>query len=250
MRKNQRYGQYGRQHAFYVQQVGPAADEEVRDLVVQAMLRSRLTSDYVFATITQHPMLRAQLLQGLAAMVTVTLFLIALVYAASSLRARARADAATALSGRGRLTLAGAAALSMALGDALLCRYGGRHPTEAGGVLGLLLLLALPLLASRWSRTPGARLGAAWRGNLRRVAPLSLLLCAVLAIGLALAGRQVRGRWLKEWHSPNYSEMAAVRDYLGARWTNPPIPKDAWRAEYPKPLPPAGGGGRGGRGRM
>ena len=78
----------------------------------------------------------------------------------------------------------------------------------------------------------------AWRGNLRQTLPLTIAVCAVLSLGLGLAGRVSRERWVREWYTGPH-EMAVVTQALGDRWERPTIPPDAWRAEPP----PASGKG-------
>jgi len=105
---------------------------------------------------------------------------------------------------------------------------------SAGMALTLLSILLLPLLAAFRSRTAGARLVTAWRGNLRRVLPVGIVVLAALSLGLGIAGRRAGAEWARTWLSE--TEIDRVVRQIGPEWEEPTIPPDAWRAE-----PPPGG---------
>lgn len=55
----------------------------------------------------------------------------------------------------------------------------------------------------------------------------------VCFLALNLTALKSRAEWVRQWSDPRMTEMAQVRQRLGAKRENPEIPKDAWRAEYP-----------------
>jgi len=261
---------YGPQHEFYAREVGPQADAEVRDRVVLGKVRLemwRAYLDHVWSASRTGPLprgvqdpyatpRRVAFRYELALEFVALLAPLVLLYAGVGLWRRASADGATGLRARGALLLAAAALLPVALGGVALSRglvpntptpFGLRTLASACSVLppagGVAAAVLLCLLAVRWSRRAGARWAAAWRGNLRRVLPLSMLLCAALGLLLALSGRQLLNRWAYQLvlHPPD--DLAQVRAYYGDRWEHPVIPPDSWRAEYPPP--PAKGPGPG-----
>jgi hypothetical protein len=155
---------------------------------------------------------------------------------------RASADGATRLGPVWQLILALVPLALLASGAALapgvIKRYAGAPVSDLSAIVclgaGVLALIFLPLFAALFSRAPGARLGAAWRGNLRRTLPATAAFAALCFLALNLAALKPRAEWVRQWSDPKMTEMAQVRQRLGATWENPPIPKDAWRAEYPK----------------
>ena len=256
---------YGPQHAFYVSMVGEDADAQLRNQLVQSRVRAALMKEFLQWNSANSPYIRAHALVGLAGVCVVTLALLVFVYVAVSVKARRAADEATHLS-RGMRLMLGLAVLSpLALGDIAYWWWLGDETGRpvpmllslVGGIgFTLVAALAVTRLAVRWSHMPGVGTGAVWRGNLRRVLPVSVLVCALGALLLAFAGRQMRAHWIRDWASPGRGEVAAAKQYLGPRWENPPIPPDAWRAEYPPMAPQEAGpprdafGGRRGPGRQ
>jgi Na+/H+ antiporter NhaC len=99
------------------------------------------------------------------------------------------------------------------------------------------LVLVLPLLAAIPSRAAGARLRTAWRGNLRRLLPVMIALCAIVFLGANAYAARMRSQWAEKWSAPGVSEMSELIRSLGDKWTNPAIPPDAWRAEYAPTTP-------------
>ena len=162
---------------------------------------------------------------------------------------RRQADEATALSTRWKAFIvllillpafAGAAVAAARAG--LVSREGGlRLLLLAGPVASLLLALGLPLVAAVRSRRPGARVVTAWRGNLRATLLVSVVACAVVVLGLAAAVKVAQRRSIAEWYRGSPTEMQRLTQLLGPAWTNPKIPPDSWRAEYP-PEPKRQGG--------
>ena len=231
---------YGPQHAFYAGQVGEAADAALRDSAVRLKVRNMMLGDRSLSRLGD-PWIRAGALLGLAAMATGMLVVFLLALGAISLRQRRQADQATDLSLRSQVILAFVGLLPMAIGAATYWRRLDQIYSSAtiaigvfaGLALSLIAMLLLPLFAAFRSRRPGAGLGRAWRGNLRKVLPIAVAWCAVSALGLGLTGRHVRAQWIREITSPSYNEMARVKASLGPKWQHPPLPPDAWRAEAP-----------------
>ena len=102
----------------------------------------------------------------------------------------------------------------------------------------VLLILIIPLLAALSSRAPGACIHTAWRGNLRRVLPVAIALSALLILGLSAYAASLRTAWYAQWSAPGLTEMSDMIQTLGDKWTNPTIPPDAYRAQYPPNISP------------
>jgi hypothetical protein len=231
----------GPQHEFYVSQVGEAADREVRDHLVLAKAR----------TMAQHRLLErppvvspaiawVRPLSG-AMVCAMALVMLLAAFLAIGVWRRRQADGATALSTRGKafivlLTLLaafGGAAVAAARAGLLSREDGLRLLFLGGPVASFLLALGLPLVAAVRSRRPGARLVTAWRGNLRATLLVSVAACAVVVLGLAATVKVAQRRSIAEWYRGSPTEMQRLTQLLGPAWTNPKIPPDSWRAEFP-----------------
>jgi len=232
---------YGRQHEFYVSQVGEAADAELRDAVVLGKVRSQLMRAYSRSGSQDDSMVRWAGLLGVSGMAVGLLVALLALFVGISVRARRQADEATELGGAERGWIILAALLPAVAGGAIYLSQIGKlftHPV-LGWVLvvgvgaALPLLLVSALLVARGSRRPSARLATAWRGNLRRVLPACIVICAMFSVGLGIAGKVRQRSWLRERYSPSYNEMGEMRESMGSAWTDPEIPADSWRAEYP-----------------
>jgi len=233
---------WGSQHEFYVSQVGEAADREVRDSLVRAkarmMAHRRLLAGFSFVS----PAIGwTRPLSGAMTCAIALVMLLALFLAVGVWRRR-QADEAAALPTKWRafivlLTLlpafAGAAAAA-AWVVGLVSREEGLRLLYLGGpVASLLLALGLSLVAAVRSRRPGARLVTAWRGNLRATLLVSVAACAVVVLGLAGAVKVAQRRSVAEWYRGSPTAMERLERALGPAWTDPKIPPDSWRAEYP-----------------
>ncbi len=162
-----------------------------------------------------------------------------LVFAGVSSRARKKADEATSLRWAWRVTIPVLALAPVSVAFALM--WSALHESieqpglqlllSAGMALTLLSILLLPLLTAFRSRTAGARLVTAWRGNLRKVLPVGIVVLAALSLGLGIAGRRTGTEWARTWLSE--TEMERVVREIGPEWLDPAIPPDAWRAEPP-----------------
>jgi hypothetical protein len=169
-----------------------------------------------------------------------------IVYLAFGTWSRLAADEATNLRPTWQFILA-LVALSPALVGAVIVLRQPLFEEESSGrmiaalVSGLagfvLLVLVIPPLAAIASRAAGARFRTAWRGNLRRLLPVMIALCAIIFLGTSAYAARLRSQWAEKWSAPGVSEMSELIRSLGDKWTNPTIPPDAWRAEYP-PEPP------------
>jgi hypothetical protein len=102
-----------------------------------------------------------------------------------------------------------------------------------GGLAGfVLLVVVIPPLAAISSRAAGFRFRTAWRGNLRRLLPVVIALCAIIFLGMSAYAARLRSQWAEKWSAPGVNEMSDMIRSLGDKWTSPPIPADAWRSEY------------------
>jgi len=232
---------WGPQHEFYVSHVGNAADREVRDHLVLAKVRMmahhRLPErlPFVSPAIAWVRPLSGAMVCAMALVMLLAAFL------AIGVWRRRQADEATALSTRWKAFIvllillpafAGAAAAAARAG--LVSREDGLRLLLLGGpVASFLLALGLPLVAAVRSRRPGARLVTAWRGNLRATLLVSVASCAVVVLGLAATVKVMRQRSVAEWYRGSPTEMQRFAQLLGSAWTNPKIPPDSWRAEFP-----------------
>ena len=235
---------YGRDHAFYVSQVGERKDAEVRDSLVRSKVRSQLLRGETKGAMDRFmsgPEMRGVMLVMLGIGAAAVAGLCLILFLALGTWRRAPADAATRLRPTCQLILALAPFGPLAVTAVLVHRMGrsGTESASAGLALACLVLAVatvvfLPLIAAALNRAPEARLKTAWRGNLRRSLPATAAIAMLCFLALNLAAIKPRADWVRQWSDPRMTEMAQVRQRLGAKWDTPPIPKDAWRAEYPK----------------
>jgi len=237
---------WGPQHEFYVSQVGEAADRQVRDDLVLTKVRQmahrRLGEPFlaISPAIAWMKPLSGAMVCAFALVMLLALFL------AVGVWRRRQADEATALSNRWRASIVSLTLLAVFGGAALAAAWVGLVSREeglrllylGGPVVSFLLALGLSLVAAVRSRRPGARLVTAWRGNLRATLLVSVAACAVAVLGLAATVKVMRGRAVAEWYRGSPTEMQRLVQLFGPRWTNPQIPPDSWRAEYPPEVKP------------
>ena len=238
---------WGDHHALYLEHMGEDNDQTLLNSLILAKLRSKASREYTsdlglfegYYTATRYLGLTVA-----AAGPAAVLFFFYLLFGTWSRRA---ADSATNLHAFWQLVLAVALLLPFITAAIIILKLPisvmETPPPIEGTLLAafigfLLLLLIIPPLAAFGSRAPGARFRTAWRGNLRRLLPVSIALCALLSLGLNLYASHLRSQWVNKWSAPNHTEMREMINQLGPRWTNPTIPPDAYRAEYP-PNPPA-----------
>ena len=236
---------YGRDHAFYVSQVGETKDAEVRDSLVRSKARSPLLHNDIegmTGRFMSGPEMRGVMLIMLGVGAATLAALCVQILLLFGTWRRAQADAATRLQPTCQFLLALAPFGPLAVTAVLVNRMGrsGTESASAGAiaiaclVLAVVMVVFLPLIAAIFTRTSGARLKTAWRGNLRHSLPATAALAMLCFLALNLAAIGPRAEWVRQWSDPKMTEMAQVRQRLGEKWENPPIPKDAWRAEYPK----------------
>ena len=106
-------------------------------------------------------------------------------------------------------------------------------PLVKGSVVTIVAAILLPLLAALGTRVKGAKLVTAWRGNLRRMLPVTAAVCALVFLASGLIAAQERSTWLANWKQGKLGSFAMMKRNLGAAWTNPTVPPGAWHAEYP-----------------
>jgi hypothetical protein len=231
---------HGAKHDFFVAQMGEPAANAARDSMVRAKARSMMVRKYI-GSLPGLPegQLRSMTLRAISIWYGVLLVACLLVFGGVSLRARKRADEATSLSWPWRTLLALLALAPVSVAFAVM--WSALHEStmqpglqvllSAGMALTLLSMLLLPLLAAFQSRTAGARLVTAWRGNLRRVLPVGIVVLAALSLALGITGRRAGAEWARTWLSE--TEMDRVVRQIGPEWHDPTIPPDAWRNEPP-----------------
>jgi hypothetical protein len=93
----------------------------------------------------------------------------------------------------------------------------------------LLVALCAALLAPR----PRPRLLTAWRSHLRSLLPPAFALAAILYLAIGIVTVRARANAVREFADPRITQMSNLIGVVGPAWTNPPIPPDAYRAEYP-----------------
>jgi hypothetical protein len=256
---------YGKYHDLYVRYAGYAADAQLRDHLVLGKLRTQLfrSGNYWDEPMTGY--VRGAELMGLALVVAGLAAVLLWVFLLFGTWRRGEADAAATFGPVAGFVVALLMLALPALGGWFLAaRTSDEHSQSwaivagrlmAGLLFALVLALLISLAASDIGRKPGVRLLAAWRGNLRRLIPLALAIAALLYLGLGVAAAAERAAWLRTRQGPEGNEMARVIRKLGPSWDHPTVPRDSWRAEYPKlpesPPPPGPGrhtGMRGGEG--
>jgi hypothetical protein len=233
---------WGDRHSLYVEQMGERNDEELRDRLVLTRLRSQATRGHTADLGMFESYSHARRFLGFAAAASLVIAVLLATFLIFGSWSRRPADEATRLHPLWQLLLAAVLLAAPIEAVILLSRQPPSEPqTEAaiaatlGAALAgfMLLVLAVPALAAVSSRAEGARLRTAWRGNLRRILPVMIALCAVTLLGLSAHAARLRSQWAEKWSAPGVTEMSELIRFLGDKWTNPTIPPDAWRAEYP-----------------
>jgi hypothetical protein len=231
---------YGDEHAFYAGQIGEAADEKLRDRLVQNQARIAALSGRVFRYDTAISRMQGNTTRYLRNFIflAVSVALLACAFAIVSLPCRASADSATTIGPVWRLFLI----LTPVPLSIILLAAGGLDPfagwldsyspyalwCSAAMIPALGAFLAL--LPAIFRRRESASIWWAWRGNVRAAFPPLAALLAVGCIALGLHAAPVRARLVSELARP---ELPRMVEELGTEWTHPTIPPDAWRAEYP-----------------
>jgi len=223
----------------FVSRYGEEAARKVRDGLVRAKLRSIMIEAYSRDMIWLDPGLRSGQLLGISTWFGALLLVFVTVFAGASVWARRVADEATGLSRWVAAAIAvacllpiGAVCVVLWWGGKMLFLPAGLAVALAAMPLSLLSPLFVPLIIVRWTRRGGARLRTVWRGNLRRVLPLAIAICAAVSLSAGIAGRRAERAWAaRDWYSQ--TEMERVVKAIGPEWNARPIPPDAWRNEPP-----------------
>jgi hypothetical protein len=228
----------GPAYGEFVSRYGEEAAREVRDSLVRAKLKSMMTKESysrdVWTRLGGH--FQAGTFLAISRWFGFLLVVYLLVWTGASLVGRRVADEATELS----RWWAGAIALSSLLPIAALGVVMWRWEEmlfspagQAGGLsaiaLSLLSPIFVPLIIVRWTRYGEARIRTVWRGDLRRVLPPAMAVCAAVSLCAGIAGMRVEKTWARDWQSR--TEMERVVQTIGPEWHDPPIPADAWRNE-------------------
>jgi hypothetical protein len=223
----------------FVSRFGEDAAREVRDSLVRAKLRSMMTklsySRDVWTRLGGH--LRAGTFLAIGRWLGILLVAFLLVWAGVSLVARRVADEATGLTGwrpaaialASLMPFAAVAAIMTSQASELLVGSAGQAAALAAIALSLLSPILVPLVIVKWTRRREARIRTVWRGNLRRVLPLAMALCAAVSLFAGIEGMRAEKAWLRDWQSR--TELERVVEAIGPEWDDPPIPTDAWRYE-------------------
>ena len=164
-----------------------------------------------------------------------------MVWVGVSLAGRRAADEATGMSRSTARGIAMGCLAPIGVVSVLMRTHGELFAEAAGqalafGAMGFSLFapILVPLIIVRSTRQEGARVRSVWRGNLRRVLPTAIVVCAAVSLVTRLAGMRVEQAWVRDWYSQ--TEMERTIERIGAEWAEPTIPDDAWRAE---PVPEA-----------
>ena len=238
---------WGEQHALYVGHMGEANDQALLDSLILSKLQTQAGREYTrgFGMFDAYfNAARCLALAAASAGLAAILFIIHLLFGTWS---RRTADSATNLRPFWQLVLAAVFLTPLVVAARLLffLPVSETHTaapvtaTLVAALVGLMLLLLLiPPLIAIPTRAPGALFHTAWRGNLRRVIPVSIALCALLFLGLSAYAASLRAAWADTWSAPGVTEMSNMIQTLGDEWHNPTIPPDAYRAQYPPNISP------------
>ena len=237
---------WGDQHSLYVEHMGEANDQALLDSLILSKLQTQASRDYTRGLGMFGGYFTAARYLAVAATILALGVLLLVIFLAVGAWSRRAADEATDLRPVWQLIMAAAIVLPPVV---VLMSARRIDPTSdswlrplitqasiAAAASGLALILLPPLAALR-SRAPGALFHTAWRGNLRRVLPVSIALCALLFLGLSAYAASLRAAWADTWSAPGVTEMSDMVQTLGDEWANPTIPPDAWRAQYPPSVP-------------
>jgi hypothetical protein len=234
---------WGPYHELYADAVGPGRDAELREELLVGRARSALVDEYLQGLGMDGGYLNANRHLGLAAPAGLVALLLLLVLLFVETWSRGAAEAAAALSPVWQFLLGLLVLLPIVTAGAIALRI----ELDPGAPLGRLafglflgfliapvtLALAGPFIAAVLRRASAARASAAWRGNLRLVLPVAIALTALLSLACNIQAMRQRAAWVAQWTSPDVTEMSVLTSWLDDRWTDPEIPLDGWRAEYP-----------------
>jgi hypothetical protein len=236
---------YGSKYSVYVELMGEEAAAALRDRLVLNRARRDLM---VGSLSSEHELFgmksTAQYYLHTLMLVALATGLLIVLFGAVSLFGREVADSAITIGLASRAVLAVAA---VPLGKFLSVLWApGPTYSWLGDSRGVVLtvwgaasaiplaVLLLSLLATVFRRHGPASTWTMWRGNTRALLPPMSALLALVCIGLGVHAVPLRAKAMEEARHP---QLAETIEALGDAWTNPTIPPDAWRAEYPPEVP-------------
>ena len=235
---------YGPQHAFYVSQVGPEVDVALRDALVLSTVRGRLlaqeTQGLAGPLVRLAPVTVLMEAGGLVGLQAALLLFLHLVWFRRPDRS---AEPAHRLKPPWVLVMAALVTLPT---PALLTVVAFRAPETIAfdiginpgrAVLPALVLALLALLAATRRRNASTRVRQVWRQIMSQTVPLAAALLALSFLVTALIALPIRAGLTRDLRAADWSEMKLYTNRLGPSWSNPTIPPDSWRAEYPPSMP-------------
>lgn len=238
---------HGSQHDLYVEQMGEAAGAQLRDRLVAGRVRSQLLRDYLrrgSMDLLFDKIYATWYARELICLAGAVIILLA-IYAMVSVRGRAAADGAISIGfgwKAGLTLLSPLVGFGMrtgwAYGRACLDQLRGMDPHPLcfaeyfwSSVVAIPAAAALLVLEpTLYRRRAGARLGAAWRGNVRAAFPVVAAFLALITVVMGILSAPQRSRVATHLKRP---ELARIAEAIGPEWNEPTIPPDAWRAESP-----------------
>jgi hypothetical protein len=238
---------WGDYHSLHVEQMGERTDEELRDRLVLCRVRSQASRDYTRSLGMFDGYFNSSRHLSVAAIILCTAPILLLIFLAFGTWSRRAADEATNLQIGWQFAMAVLLLLPSAVTGLGFLRRDSSDTAPSSAVatelivgfvaVVVLALILLPLFTAISSRAPGCRFRTAWRGNIRRILPVGIALSALLFLGISVHAARIRAQWAAKWSAPGVTEISDMIQSLGPAWSNPTIPADSWRAEYPPERP-------------
>jgi len=236
---------WGKEHKFFASQVGAQRDKDVLDRLLCAKARSPFLRDFM-SDPAPNPVLEYGTLHRYRDQATVTaLGTLALlgIFLAIGTWSRQDADLSVGRESVWSAVLLVLTAGPVGLGSLVIPQLKDEFmPATALARAALLVVpvalavaatLMLTFVAAVVGRVSGSHLTTRWRGHMRRLLPRAAAVFALLSLSLLWWVAREEGRWYAKWSRAGATEMSELIRSLGDKWTNPTIPPDAWRAEYP-----------------
>ncbi len=232
---------YGRRYDFYAAHAGKAAVTQARDDLLKARAHTFLLTGGIIEGPVYKDYVRSVKMLTLAGLLAGSMIALLLLFLAAGAWGREEAEAAAS---RSPWTLSLSVLLIFAGGGvgAVLAFASPVHPLWAefpflclvvSMVCSLGAVTMGVLIMSAFAGRSPSPLASRWRGNLRRAVPITLATGAIACLALSLASLHIRAAWVKMRRSAQGTDMAIFKRTLGNKWTNPTIPPDSWRDEYP-----------------
>jgi len=227
---------YGPQYEFYVEHRGQASADEIRDHLLVAKLRSRMTHDYMSTDPSYPSVLLAgyyPLISQLVATAGVPLLLLLVIpgLIGRNHRMPPAWDRQLKHLATWLLVLTSAAVAWAVVGARLF----PDAPIYPGLPLSLVLLPGLLVLVGTlvlsvlaWGKSHP--FGATWGASVRRITPPMLAFLAVCYLVISFGSTRHCCRLAGETAQP---EMERLIAWVGPDWYNPPVPPDAWIPQHP-----------------